>query len=123
MQASGSQGFPGFSPDDVVKATRYNFSAYADAELNVTNRWLVDAAVRCENYSDFGSVATFKFATRYKVSDNFNLRGSASTGFRAPSLQQINFSNTLTSFSGGQLVSHVLHVMAMWLLKQRAFLI
>ncbi len=104
VQASGSQGFPGFSPDDVIKATRYNFSAYADAELNVTDKWLIDGAVRGESYSDFGSVATFKLATRYKVSDNFNLRGSASTGFRAPSLQQINFSNTLTSFSGGQLV-------------------
>ena len=104
VQASGSQGFPGFSPDDVIKATRYNFSAYADAELNFTDKWLIDGAVRGESYSDFGSVATFKLATRYKVSDNFNLRGSASTGFRAPSLQQINFSNTLTSFSGGQLV-------------------
>jgi iron complex outermembrane recepter protein len=77
---------------------------YADAELNVTEKWLVDAAVRGENYSDFGSVATYKLATRYKVADNFNLRASASTGFRAPSLQQINFSNTLTSFSGGALV-------------------
>jgi iron complex outermembrane recepter protein len=103
-QATGSQGFPGFSPDDVVSANRNSLSAYADAELNVTNEWLVDAAVRGENYSDFGSVATFKLATRYKVSDNFNLRASASTGFRAPSLQQINFSNTLTSFSGGALV-------------------
>ncbi len=103
-QAPGSQGFPGFSPIDVIKGTRYNFSAYGDAELNVTREWLVDGAVRVETYSDFGSVATFKLATRYKAADNFNLRGSASTGFRAPSLQQINFSNTLTSFSGGQLV-------------------
>jgi iron complex outermembrane receptor protein len=77
---------------------------YADAELNVTNAWLLDGAVRFEHYSDFGSVATFKLATRYKILDNFNVRGSFSTGFRAPSLQQINFSNTLTSFSGGRLV-------------------
>ena len=77
---------------------------YADVELNATNTWLLDGAVRFENYSDFGSVATFKFATRYKIGKNFNLRGSVSTGFRAPSLQQINFSNTLTSFSGGALV-------------------
>ena len=103
-QAPGSQGFPGFSPKDVVKKSRTNISLYADAELNVTKAWLVDGAVRFENYSDFGSVATFKFATRYKILSNFNLRGSVSTGFRAPSLQQINFSNTLTSFSGGALV-------------------
>jgi iron complex outermembrane receptor protein len=102
--ASGSQGFPGFSPSDVVNANRSNIGAYVDAELNATREWLVDGAVRFENYSDFGSVATVKLATRYKVTSNFNARGSVSTGYRAPSLQQINFSNTLTSFSGGQLV-------------------
>ncbi len=102
--ASGSQGFPGFSPADAVKANRSNVSLYADAELNATKEWLVDGAVRFEDYSDFGSVFTFKMASRYKITPDFNLRGSVSTGFRAPSLQQINFSNTLTSFSGGQLV-------------------
>jgi len=103
-QAPGSQGFPGFSPSDTINAKRHSFGAYIDAELNVTKKWLIDAAIRFENYSDFGSLVTYKFATRYKVSDNLNIRGSASTGFRAPSLQQINFSNTLTSFSGGALV-------------------
>lgn len=103
--ASGSQGFPGFTPSDAIKAHRSNIGLYVDAELNATKAWLVDGAVRYENYSDFGSVATFKFATRYKVARNFNIRGSVSTGFRAPSLQQINFSNTLTSFSGGNLVN------------------
>jgi iron complex outermembrane recepter protein len=103
-QAPGSQGFPGFSPNDTIKATRNNVSAYADAEINLTQNWLVDGAVRFENYSDFGAVATFKLATRLKAADNFNIRGSVSTGFRAPSLQQINFSNTLTSFSAGQLI-------------------
>ncbi len=104
-QAGGSQGFPGFSPNDEVKASRRNISLYADAELNVSKELLIDGAVRFENYSDFGSVATYKLATRYKVASNFNLRGSISTGFRAPSLQQINFSNTLTSFFGGQLAN------------------
>jgi iron complex outermembrane receptor protein len=103
-QASGAQGFPGFSPNDEVRASRTNLSFYADAELKATTALLIDGAVRVENYSDFGSVATFKLASRYKVLDNFNLRGSVSTGFRAPSLQQINFSNTLTSFYGTQLV-------------------
>ena len=103
-QASGSQGFPGFSPNDEVKASRTNLSLYADAELNVTNALLLDGAIRVENYSDFGSVATFKLASRYKIAEHLNIRGSVSTGFRAPSLQQINFSNTLTSFYGTELV-------------------
>lgn len=104
QQAPGSQGFPGFSPKDVIADDRNNISLYADAELNASKAWLMDAAVRFENYSDFGAIVTFKFATRYKIGNNLNLRGSVSTGFRAPSLQQINFSNTLTSFSGGSLV-------------------
>jgi len=103
-QAPGAQGFPGFSPTDIVKASRTNLGGYLDAELNITKEWLLDGAIRLENYSDFGFVNTYKLATRYKLTNNFNLRGSISTGFRAPSLQQINFSNTLTSFNGGQLV-------------------
>lgn len=103
-QAPGAQGFPGFGPNDEIKANRTNMGLYADAELNVSRTWLVDLAGRFENYSDFGAVITSKLATRLKLASNFNLRGSVSTGYRAPSLQQINFSNTLTSFSGGQLV-------------------
>ncbi len=106
--ASGSQGFPGFKPTDAIIAKRHNISLYVDGELNATKAWLLDGAIRFENYSDFGSVATFKFATRYKIMSNFNLRGSVSTGFRAPSLQQINFQNTLTSFSGGVLVNSLI---------------
>ena len=102
--ASGAQGFPGFSPADKKAKSRTNQGLYADAELNVTKDWLLDGAIRFEHYSDFGSVATFKFATRYRLTNDLNIRGSVSTGYRAPSLQQINFSNTLTSFSGGQLI-------------------
>jgi len=106
--ASGSQGFPGFSAGDAVDANRTNVAVYADAALDVTKKWLINGAARFENYSDFGSVLTGKFATRYKVANNFNVRGSVSTGFRAPSLAQIHFSNTLTSFSGGQLVQSLI---------------
>ncbi|MEO5595372.1 MAG: TonB-dependent receptor [Chitinophagaceae bacterium] len=107
-QASGSQGFPGFSNTDAVNANRNNVGVYADAALDLTKKWLLDGAVRFENYSDFGAVFTGKLATRYKVADNFNIRGSVSTGFRAPSLAQIHFSNTLTSFSGGNLVQSLI---------------
>ena len=101
IKASGSQGFPGFQPVDEVNATRTNEGVYVQADLDVTNKWLTSGAVRLENYSDFGFLSTYKFATRYKVSPNVNIRGSVSTGFRAPSLQQINFSNTFTNVQGG----------------------
>ena len=102
-KASGSEGYPGYQPTDAVKAHRTNEAVYAEASIDLTDKWLVDGAGRVEHYSDFGSVSTFKFATRYKLTDNFNLRGSVSTGFRAPTLQQINFSNTNTTVIGGNL--------------------
>jgi iron complex outermembrane recepter protein len=101
--ASGSQGFPGFRPTDEVNANRTNVGVYVEGNLDVTKEWLVDGAVRLENYSDFGFVNTYKLATRYKLTDNFNLRGSVSSGYRAPSLQQINFSNINTNIVAGQL--------------------
>jgi iron complex outermembrane receptor protein len=103
-QAPGAQGFPGFSPADKVNATRTVGGLYSDIEYTPSEALLLTGAVRLENYSDFGAVSTFKTSFRYKASDNFNFRGSFSTGYRAPSLQQKYFSNTLTSFSGGQLV-------------------
>jgi iron complex outermembrane recepter protein len=102
--ATGSEGYPGYQPTDATVAHRTNVGGYVDFALDVTHAWLIDAAARFENYSDFGFVNTYKLATRYKLTDNFNLRGSVSTGFRAPSLQQINFSNTNTNVVNGQLV-------------------
>lgn len=103
-QTPGSQGFPGFSPADERTANRTVAGLYGDIEYTPNKRLLLSGAVRFENYSDFGAVATVKAAARYKLADQFNLRGSFSTGYRAPSLQQKYFSNTLTSFSSGVLV-------------------
>jgi len=103
-QAPGSQGFPGFSPDDKLSKNRTVGGLYGDLEYTPSAALLLTAAVRLENYSDFGAVSTFKTSFRYKLTENFNFRGSFSTGYRAPSLQQKYFSNTLTSFSGGNLV-------------------
>ncbi len=104
QQAPGAQGFPGFSPEDEVDANRMVTGMYGDLEYTPSDAFLLTGAVRFENYSDFGAVSTFKSSFRYKVTDNFNFRGSFSTGYRAPSLQQKYFSNTLTSFSQGNLV-------------------
>lgn len=100
-KAAGSQGFPGFQPRNQVDASRSNFGGYADVELDITKSWLISGAVRYEKYSDFGGTLNGKFATRVKVTDNFNLRGSISTGFRAPSLQQVYFNTIYTNFVAG----------------------
>lgn len=102
-KASGSQGFPGYQPNDEVNANRSVVGVYADAEIDVTKAFLLGAAVRFENYSDFGATFNGKLSARLKASETFNLRGSISTGFRAPSLQQINFSSTFTTVQGGNI--------------------
>ena len=98
---AGSQGFPGFQPGDATKARRHSLAAYGDVELDVTNRLKTQGAVRYEKFSDFGSTVTGKLAASYKAAQDVLLRGSASTGFRAPSLQQVYFSSTFTDFIGG----------------------
>ena len=102
-KASGSQGFPGYQPNDEVKSNRSTGGVYVDAEMDVTKKFLVAAAIRVENYSDFGLTTNFKLSSRYKLTNKLNVRGSVSTGYRAPSLQQINFSSTFTTVQGGKI--------------------
>ena len=101
LRPGGSQGFPGFQPSNVVNESRTNIGAYADFELDVTKKFMISLAGRFENYSDFGSTMNGKFATRYKISNAFSLRASASTGFRAPSLAQLFYNTTFTDFVAG----------------------
>ena len=96
---SGSQGFPGFSPKNELSERRTNKSIYADAELDITDKFLVSLAGRAEQYSDFGNTFNVKLSSRYKLTNNANLRGSVSTGFRAPSLAQLYFNTNFTNFT------------------------
>lgn len=97
----GAQVFPGFRPENALNKGRQSVAAYVDSELDITDKWLLSAALRFENYSDFGSTFNYKIATRYKITNNLNFRAAHSTGFRAPSLQQIYFNSTSTQFVGG----------------------
>ncbi|TFW17188.1 TonB-dependent receptor plug domain-containing protein [Duganella callida] len=98
---AGSQGFPGFQPADQVDANRHSLAAYLDLEADLTDTVKAQGAVRYEKYSDFGSTTTGKLAGSWRVAPTVLLRGSASTGFRAPSLQQMYFSSTFTDFISG----------------------
>ena len=96
----GAQVFPGFQPTDAVNKSRNSQSLYIDLEGEL-GKLLLGAAARFENYSDFGSTLNGKFSARYQLTSSFALRGSASTGFRAPSLHQRYFQNTSTQFVSG----------------------
>ena len=98
---SGSQVFAGFRPSNVVDKSRNAVGAYIDLEANITEKFLASAAIRAEDYSDFGSNVSGKVSGRYDIADGFAIRASYSTGFRAPSLQQQYFATTSTNFIGG----------------------
>lgn len=99
----GAQVFPGFQPAPInaLDKSRNNKGIYVDLEGDFGPRLLLEAAGRLENYSDFGSNFSYKFTSRYKFYQDFAVRGSIATGFRAPSLQQRYFSNVSTQFING----------------------
>ena len=101
IPAGGAQVFPGFRPDNAKNESRTSTALYVDFEMEPINKLLLDFAGRYENYSDFGGNLSGKVAGRYKLANNFSLRGSLSTGFRAPSLQQRFLTKTSTVFQGG----------------------
>jgi iron complex outermembrane receptor protein len=100
--AAGIQVFPGFSPNRETDESRTNIAGYADFESYLSGEpgsgLLVGAAVRGEQYSDFGTTVTGKATARYDLTKQVALRAAGSTGFRAPSLQQLYFNNISTQF-------------------------
>jgi iron complex outermembrane receptor protein len=97
----GSQVFPGFGPKNELARNRSSVAGYIDLDAKFSEAFSATLATRYENYSDFGSTINFKLAAIYKASDDFRLRGSFNTGFRAPSLHQLNFNSTSTIFQDG----------------------
>lgn len=97
-KAAGAQVFPGFQPSNEVDRTRESVGIYAGAESEITKRFLLDVGGRYESYSDFGQSVIGKVASRVKLPGGVSIRGAVSTGFRAPSLQQLWFSNVSTQF-------------------------
>jgi iron complex outermembrane receptor protein len=100
-RAAGAQVFPGFQPSNAVDKTRYIRAGYVDVESDVNDQFMFNAALRYENNSDLklkdGGLAG-KLSARYKASNALTFRGTVSNGFRAPSLQQVNFSAISTVF-------------------------
>jgi iron complex outermembrane recepter protein len=99
---TGADSFPGTSPTNAGTNTRFNFGGYVDLSYDISDRFLVNGTIRAEQYSDFGSTVVYKLSSRYKINDQITLRGSYSTGFRAPLLHQIYQQLAQASFVPGQ---------------------
>ena len=100
-EGGGSDSFSGNDPVNSGIFNRYNLGGYFSLDYDVSDAFLLSGTVRGENYSDFGNTFVYKFSSRYKLSDKYTLRGSVSSGFRAPSLHQIYTEKSQYSFADG----------------------
>ncbi|MGH8335487.1 MAG: TonB-dependent receptor plug domain-containing protein, partial [Gammaproteobacteria bacterium] len=94
MYKEGGQSYPGFQPTDQGSHSRTNYAAYVDFAVNPVQNLKVDLAGRYEHYSDFGNAYSGKLTARYDFSPAFAIRGTVSTGFRAPTLAEEYYSAT-----------------------------
>jgi iron complex outermembrane recepter protein len=101
---AGSSVFPGFTPADATDDHRTNVGVYADAETNLSRKFLVNLAGRFESYSDFGDQLSGKAAVRFQPSSRLTLRAAVGTGFRAPGLSQVLFGKVTTNVIAGEFI-------------------
>jgi iron complex outermembrane receptor protein len=97
----GSNGFPGYSPAFSEVYSRDSYAVYADVSMDVTDSLYLQAAIRYEDYSDFGDETVGKIAGRLRLNDQIALRGSFGTGFRAPTPGQQGTTNVSTRLPNG----------------------
>lgn len=97
----GSNGFPGYSPEYSGAYERDMVGAYLDLSTDLSDDLFVQTAFRYEDYSDFGDELVGKVAVKYSLTENFNLRGSMGTGFRAPTPGQQGTTNVSTRLPNG----------------------
>ncbi len=104
---AGIQVFPGFQPKNEVDESRYAVSFYTDTEFFFDDWIMASPAIRYEYYSDFGHALNGKLASKLDLVEGFAVRGSLSSGFRAPSMHQIYFNNVSTQFDSAGVPSEV----------------
>ena len=110
--SAASNGFSGFGQLTAGEWNRANVAAYLESEVRPLKHWLLALAVRGEDFDDFGQTFNYKVATNIGVTDFLEdanmiandemilkLRGSYSTGFRAPTPGQQNTFNVTTEFN------------------------
>jgi iron complex outermembrane receptor protein len=108
IAASGIQGFPGYTPGTAVDEGRHNTAYYLDVERKFGDTVSAGAALRHERYSDFGNTTIGKLTLRYDPSRTLGLRASASTGFRAPGVQQKFYSSVSTNLNAAGVLTETL---------------
>ncbi len=104
--STSSNGFPGFPNLTSGSWDRANYAVYVDSEWDASDALLLSGAIRFEDFDDFGTTTNFKVGANYAITDDFGVRSTFSTGFKAPTPGQSNASNTSTELTGGVLVNN-----------------
>ena len=94
-----TNGFSGFSKVAAGRWDRTNTAVYVEADFEPIDPLVLSVALRSEDFSDFGSTTNYKGAANFALTDDLKLRGSYSTGFRAPTPGQQNAFNITTEFN------------------------
>lgn len=94
---SGAQAFPGYGPVDSGSHSRTSYGTYLDLAAQPITGLHLDVAGRYEHYSDFGDAKVGKVTARYDFNPIIAVRGTISTGFRAPTLAEEYYSGTVVS--------------------------
>ena len=102
---TGSNGFAGYSPAYELEEERSNIALYLDLEADISERLTAGAALRWEDFEQFGTTTNWKVSGLYRVTDSFRFRASANTGFRVPTVGQNEFRALVTALQDGRLVS------------------
>jgi iron complex outermembrane receptor protein len=98
----GPISFSGISNINANTSNRFNIGGYLDLSYDLSKTLLLNATARQEYYNDFGGAFVWKVSGRKKLlADVLTLRSSLSTGFRAPSLHQVNLQIVQQIFSPG----------------------
>lgn len=101
----GSDGFQGFPVESAGTFDSESYAFYVDAETDLTEQLSAAVALRYEDFEEFGSTLDWKISGRFEFNEQFAVRATANTGFRAPTPGQVNTLNvTTTSDSSGNLI-------------------
>ena len=92
----------GLDPATLNAGKRDVYAGFFELNVPLIKSLDVTVAARYDKYSDFGNTTNPKASFRFQPSKTFLLRGSYSTGFRAPSLYDLNAAQTYTNSTGGQ---------------------
>ncbi|UTA46920.1 TonB-dependent receptor [Simiduia sp. 21SJ11W-1] len=103
---AGMQAYPGYRLP--VSDVRNSGAGFVEVEMQANEALAVSVASRWEHYDGIGGNLTGKLALRWQLAPGLSARGTLATGFRAPGLNQANFTHIITNI-GPDVLTNTLH--------------